>query len=93
MIKSFKCKETEKIWNEVFSKKFPADIQRRAFNKLLLLDAATDISDLSQNKGNYLEALKGDRQGQYSIRINDQWRVCFNWLDNNALKVEIVDYH
>ncbi len=93
MIKSFKCKETEKVWNEIFSRKLPADIQRRAFNKLLLIDAATDISDLSTNKGNCFEALKGNRQGQYSIRINDQWRMCFNWLDNQAFNVEIVDYH
>jgi len=93
MIKSFKCKETKKIWDEEFSKKIPADIQRRAFNKLLLIDATADISDLKVPKGNNLEVLKGNRQGQYSIRINDQWRICFNWLDNNAHNVEIVDYH
>ena len=93
MIKSFKCKETEKIWNEIFSKKIPVDIHRRAFNKLILLDAALDLSDLKANKGICFEFLKGDRQGQYSIRINDQWRICFKWLDNNAFNVEIIDYH
>lgn len=58
-----------------------------------MIDAAADILDLQTNKGNCLESLKGDRQGQYSIRINDQWRICFNWLDNHAFNVEIVDYH
>lgn len=93
MIKSFKCKETEKIWNEKYSKKLPADIQKTALRKLLLIDAATVISDLKVPPKNCLESLKGDRQGQDSIRINDQWRICFKWLDNHAFNVEIVDYH
>ena len=93
MIKSFKGKETEKIWNEGFSKKIPVDIQKRALNKLIMVNLYKNLSDFKTPPKNYFEALKGDRQGQYSIRINDQWRICFNWLDNNAFNVEIVDYH
>lgn len=93
MIKSFKCKETEKIWNEKYSKKIPPDIQLRAFKKLVLINAASNPSDLKSPPGNFLEELNGDRQGQYSVRINSQWRVCFKWLDNNAFNLEIVDYH
>lgn len=93
MIKSFKCKETEKIWNEVFSKKLPFEIQKRALQKLLLIEFAACIADLKVPPRNCLEYLKGDRQGQYSIRINDKYRICFRWLDNYAFDVEIVDYH
>ena len=93
MIKSFKCKETEKIYKSRFSKKLPQDIQRRAFIKLHMIDTAEVIDDLLVPPSNYLEQLKGDRIGQHSVRINDQWRVCFVWLDNNAYDVEIVDYH
>lgn len=93
MIKSFKCKETEKIWNEEFSKKLPHDIQKRALRKLMMLNVATVLEDLRIPPNNRLEALTGDRQGQYSIRINDQYRVCFRWLDNHSFDVEIVDYH
>jgi len=93
MIKSFKCKETEKIWNEKFSKKFPNDIQKGALKKLLMIEAANYLSDLKIPPKNHLESLKGDRQGQHSIRINDQWRICFKWLDNHAFDVEIIDYH
>ena len=93
MIKSFKCKETEKIYNGSFSKKLPQDIQRRALIKLHSLDIAEDIKDLLIPPSNKLEQLSGDRKGQYSIRINDQYRVCFSWVDNNAYDVEIVDYH
>jgi proteic killer suppression protein len=93
MIKSFKCKETEKIWNEEFSKKLPTDIQKRALHKLRMLHAANILDDLKIPPSNHLEALKNDRQGQHSIRINDQFRVCFKWFDNNAFDVEIVDYH
>lgn len=93
MIKSFKCKETEKIWNEEFSKKLPHDIQKRALKKLMMLNVATVLEDLRIPPNNRLEALTGDRQGQYSIRINDQYRICFRWLDNHSFDVEIVDYH
>lgn len=93
MIKSFKCKETEKIWNEEFSKKLPLDIQKRALRKLMMLNVATVLEDLRIPPNNRLEALTGDRQGQYSIRINDQYRICFRWLDNHSFDVEIVDYH
>ncbi|MFA7659183.1 MAG: type II toxin-antitoxin system RelE/ParE family toxin [Candidatus Gastranaerophilaceae bacterium] len=93
MIKSFKCKETEKIWNEIFSKKFPPEIQKRALQKLLLIEYANCLFDLKIPPKNCLEALKGNRQGQYSIRVNNQYRICFRWLDNHAFEVEIVDYH
>lgn len=93
MIKSFKCKETEKIWNEEFSKKLPQDIQKRALTKLRMLNVAGVLDDLKIPPNNRLESLNGDRQGQYSIRINDQFRICFRWLDNHSFDVEIVDYH
>lgn len=93
MIKSFKCKETEKIFNGKFSKKLPHEIQRRALIKLHSLDVAEDIMDLLIPPSNNIEQLSGDRKGQHSIRINDQYRVCFNWIENNAFDVEIVDYH
>lgn len=93
MIKSFQNKETEKIFNREHSRKYPYDIQRIAMKKLWMLDAATDINTLKAPPGNRLEALKGNRQGFYSIRINDQWRICFKWIDNNAYDVEIIDYH
>ena len=93
MIKTFKCKETEKIFNGKFSKKLPHDIQGRALIKLHSLDIAEDIKDLLIPPSNKLEQLSGDRKGQYSIRINDQYRVCFSWVENNGYDVEIVDYH
>lgn len=93
MIKSFKCKETEKVWNEDFSKKLPHDIQKRALQKLRMINIAEALEDLKIPPNNHLEALKGNRQGQHSIRINDQFRVCFRWFDNQAFDVEIVDYH
>ena len=93
MIKSFNCKETEKIWHEEFSKKLPHDIQKRALRKLMMLNDAIVLEDLRIPPNNRLEALTGDRQGQYSIRINDQYRICFRWLDNHSFDVEIVDYH
>ena len=93
MIKSFKCKETEKIWNEQFSKKLPQDIQKRALKKLMMLNAASVLEDLRVPPSNHLEMLNNDRQGQHSIRINDQYRICFRWLDNQSFDVEIVDYH
>ena len=93
MIKSFRCKETEKIFNRQFSKKFPADIQRVILRKLRMLNRAMILQDLKVPPGNRLEELKGKRNGQNSIRINDQWRICFIWKENNAYEVEIVDYH
>ena len=93
MIKSFRNKETEKIYNREHSRAYSYDIQRIALKKLWMIDAATDINTLKVPPGNRLEALKGDRMGTFSIRINDQWRICFKWSDNNAYDVEIVDYH
>lgn len=93
MIKSFSCKETEKIYNGQYSKKFPSNIQRSARRKLLYLDEADVIEDLRIPPGNRLEALRGNRKGQWSIRVNDQYRVCFKWEGMNASHVEIVDYH
>jgi proteic killer suppression protein len=92
MIRSFRCKETEKLFNDVFSRRF-ALIERIARRKLDMLAAAMALDDLRSPPGNRLEALRGDRAGQHSIRINDQWRLCFRWLDGEALDVEIVDYH
>jgi len=93
MIKSFRCRETEKIFRRERSSKFPGDIQQRAFMKLNALDAAVKIEDLRLPPSNRLEALRGKRHGQWSIRINDQWRICFVWQKDHAGKVEIVDYH
>jgi len=93
MITSFKCKEAEKIFNGKFSSKIPQSIQRLAARKLEYLVAAGNLEDLRSPPGNRLEALKDDRAGQHSIRINDQWRICFVWRDSNASDVEIVDYH
>jgi proteic killer suppression protein len=93
MIKSFRCGETEKIFHRKCSRKFPHNIQQRAFMKLNAIDAAISIDDLKLPPSNRLKPLKGKRQGQWSIRINDQWRICFIWYDDNAEKVEIVDYH
>jgi proteic killer suppression protein len=93
MINSFICKETEKLFNGKFSSKLPQSIQRLAARKLYYLDGAGELEDLRSPPGNRLEALKDDRAGQHSIRINDQWRICFVWRDNSAYDVEIVDYH
>ena len=93
MIESFASDEMQKIFLGQISRKFPKDIQRTARRKLIYLDDAEDLQDLLAPPGNRLEKLKGDRSGQYSIRINDQWRICFNWSDNKARNVEIVDYH
>jgi toxin HigB-1 len=93
MIRSFKSKETERIWHGQSSRKFSGDIQHRALRKLRQLDAAQTIEDLRKPPGNRLEALKGDRAGQMSIRINDQWRICFRWSKGDAEDVEITDYH
>ena len=93
MIKSFKCKETEKIFNREFSRKLPHGMQTLAWRKLAQIHAATQLKTLQIPPGNRLESLSGDRAGQKSIRINDQWRICFLWRDGSAHEVEIVDYH
>lgn len=93
MIKSFKDKETEKLFSRHFSKKLPQNLQHLARRKLVMLDAAPELNALRIPPGNRLEALKGDRKGQYCIRINDQWRVCFRWQTGDAYDVEIADYH
>lgn len=93
MIKSFRDKETEKIFNRYFSKKFPPTIQRRALIQLRSLHNAAGIEDLRNPPSNHLEKLSADRTGQFSIRINDQWRICFVWDGNDAHDVEITDYH
>lgn len=93
MIASFRDKETERLWQSGRSRRLPADLQRRAFKKLAILNAAVTLDNLKVPPGNQLEALRDDRAGQHSIRINDQYRVCFVWRAGNASKVEIVDYH
>ena len=93
MIHSFADRETERIFNRERSRRLPGDIQRRAYRKLLLVNAATELDQLRVPPGNRLEALRGDRAGQHSIRINDQWRICFRWYEGNAYDVEITDYH
>ncbi|MFZ5807673.1 MAG: type II toxin-antitoxin system RelE/ParE family toxin [Chloroflexota bacterium] len=93
MIESFASEETEKVFRGEISKKLPTEIQRTARRKLLYLDEAETLQDIQAVPGNRLEKLKGNRAGQYSIRINDQWRICFKWIANKARNVEIVDYH
>jgi len=93
MIKSFACKETKRLFNREFSRKLPQDIQRVARRKLEMLDAAEVLQDLRIPPSNRLKKLSGDRKGQYSIRMNDQWRICFEWRRGDAYNVEIADYH
>lgn len=93
MIGTFKDKNTEKIWNQIYSKQLPNYIQRIGYRKLIILHRSKDINDLRIPPGNRLEQLSGDRKGQYSIRINDQWRICFYWKDGIATEVELTDYH
>lgn len=93
MIKSFHGKETGKVWTGQGSRRLPQDIQQLARRKLRMLNNARSLEDLRIPPANRLERLKGDRAGQYSIRINDQWRICFVWNRGDALDVEIVDYH
>jgi proteic killer suppression protein len=93
MIKTFRDKETESLFARQFTKKFPADLQMAAWRKLAILDAAESLDDLRVPPGNRLEKLSGKRAGQYSICINDQWRICFQWRAGNAHEVEITDYH
>ena len=92
MIKSFADKDTSKLFEDRRVRKFHS-IERQARKKLAMLDAATGLQDLEVPPGNKLELLGGDRKGQYSIRINNQWRICFRWISNQACDVEIVDYH
>jgi proteic killer suppression protein len=93
VIRSFVDKEAERIWSGVVSRRLPAGIQAVARRKLRMLNAAVSLDDLRVPPANRLEALKADRKGQYSIRINDQWRICFRWKAGDAHDVEIVDYH
>jgi proteic killer suppression protein len=93
VIKSFRDKETEKVYFRERSAKLPGDIQQIALRKLRMVSNAQTINDLRIPPSNRLEKLTGDRAGQYSIRINDQWRICFVWKDSNAYDVEITDYH
>lgn len=93
MIKSFKDPETERIYRRARSKTLPDDVQRAALRKLRMINNAAFLQDLRSPPGNRLEKLKGDRRGQYSVRINNQWRICFEWIDNDAYNVEITDYH
>ena len=93
MIKTFRCRDTEALFHRERTRKFGANMERVAFRKLLMLDAASALDSLRVPPGNRLEALKGARAGQHSIRINAQWRLCFVWRDGHAFEVEIVDYH
>ena len=93
MIKSFRDQETEKVFKGRFSRRLPQDIQRIAERKLIILHRSASLYDLRVPPSNRLEGLRGDRQGQYNIRINSQWRICFEWRDDGVYEVEIVDYH
>ena len=93
MIKSFKDNETEKVYGREGSNKLPRDIQQVALRKLRMINNAKNLNDLRIPPANRLEKLRGDREGQYSIRINDQWRICFTWQEGDAYDVEITDYH
>ena len=93
MIRSFAGKRTEALFRRQPFKGLPPDLHRVAYRKLVMLDSAVVLRDLAVPPGNRLEALRGDRKGQHSIRINDRWRICFVWLDGNAWNVEVVDYH
>lgn len=92
MIRSFACRDTERLYNRERVNRFRS-FERMVLRKLRMLDAATLVTDLRVPPGDRLEKLKGDREGQWSIRINDQWRMCFTWEDGDAFEVEIVDYH
>jgi proteic killer suppression protein len=93
VIKSFRDGETERLWKEQRTRRIPADLRKPALKKLQMLNAATALADRLVPPGNRLERLHGDREGQHSIRINDQYRVCFEWRESNAYNVEITDYH
>lgn len=93
MIQSFADRETERVWQGIRSRRLPEDVQRAALRKMLMIEAAEAVDDLREPPANRLEPLKGDRRGQWSIRINNQWRICFRWVNGYAEDVEIVDYH
>ena len=93
MIRDFADREAEKLWQGTPSRRLPGDIQQVARRKLRMLNSATTLDDLGVPPANRLEGLKGSRKGQHSIRINDQWRICFRWKDGDAHSVEIIDYH
>ncbi len=93
VIKTFADKETEKVYHQTFSKKLPQSIQKVAFRKLIMIDNAESLEDLRVPPANHLELLHGDREGQYSIRINEQFRICFSLSGRDVMNVEIVDYH
>lgn len=93
MIVEFRCRETERVWHGIVSRKLPQDIQKTALRKLRMMNNAKRLEDLAVPSANQLEALKRDRAGQHSIRINDQWRICFVWTEGGPTDVEIVDYH
>ncbi len=93
MIRSFADRETERVWQGLWSRRLPAEIQDIALRKLQFVEAATEVTDLRVPPGNSLEALKKDRKGQWSIRINSKWRICFKWRNGHAEDVEICDYH
>ncbi len=93
MIKSFADRDTEALFQRQSVRRFPADLLRTMLRKLVAIDAAEALEDLRVPPGNRLEKLKGDRSGQHSIRVNDQWRICFRWTEGDAYEVEIVDYH
>ncbi|HXY66552.1 MAG TPA: type II toxin-antitoxin system RelE/ParE family toxin [Mycobacterium sp.] len=93
MIRSFRDKDTEAIWHRRYVKKLSPELCRLTYRKLVLINAAESISDLRVPPGNRLEKLSGNRGGQYSVRVNDQWRICFNWSSAGAGNVELVDYH
>ena len=93
MIRSFKCRDTEKVFNYEQTLRWSEPVRKAALRRLYALDAATNLLDLRSPPSNRLEKLRGGRSGQYSIRINDQWRICFGWGQSDAWDVEIVDYH
>ncbi len=93
MIRSFREKETRRLWERKLSKAVPSNLQRKALRKLVEINNAEDLNDLRVPPGNRLEKLSGDREGQHGIRINDRYRVCFEWGDGDAHRVEVVDYH
>jgi proteic killer suppression protein len=93
VIKSFADRDTERLFQREPVRRFPPDLRRIMLRKLVIVDAAESLEDLRSPPGNRLEKLRGNREGQHSIRVNDQWRICFTWTDGNAHDVEIVDYH
>jgi proteic killer suppression protein len=93
VIRRFADRDTERLWRRLVVRRWASTLQRVSYRKLLLLDAAASLNDLNAPPGNRLEKLAGERAGQYSIRVNDQWRVCFVWRETDAYEVEIVDYH